>query len=42
MARAGLLLNIVGALVITAAIYVLGAAAFGGAMDVTPAWAVTP
>ena len=42
MARAGLLLNIVGALVITAAIYLLGAAAFGGAMDVTPAWAVTP
>jgi len=42
MARAGLLLNIVGALVITAAVYLLGAAAFGGAMDVTPVWAVTP
>jgi len=42
MARAGLLLNIVGALVITVAIYLLGAAAFGGAMDVTPTWAVTP
>jgi len=34
------LLNLVGALVITAAIYLLGAAAFGGDMGVTPAWAL--
>ncbi len=42
MIRTGLWLNLVGALVITAAIYLLGAAAFGGAMTATPDWAVTP
>jgi len=40
MARAGIVLNLVGALVITAAIYLLGAAAFGGDMGTTPVWAV--
>ena len=40
MARTGVVLNLVGALVITAAIYLFGAAAFGESMSVTPAWAV--
>jgi len=39
MARAGVVLNLVGALIITAAIYLLGAAAFGGDMGATPVWA---
>ena len=42
MARTGLWLNLAGALVIAAAIHLLGAAAFGGAMTVTPSWAMTP
>ncbi len=39
MARTGLLLNLVGAVVITAAIYLLGGAAFGMDLHGVPAWA---
>ena len=40
MARTGVVLNVVGAVVITAAIYSFGAAAFGESMSATPAWAL--
>jgi sodium-dependent dicarboxylate transporter 2/3/5 len=39
MARTGVLLNLVGAVVITAAVYLLGAAAFGTSMTAVPVWA---
>jgi sodium-dependent dicarboxylate transporter 2/3/5 len=39
MARTGIILNLLGVLIITAAIYLFGAAAFGGSMGSLPAWA---
>ncbi len=38
MARTGIYLNLIGVVVITAAIYLLGSSAFGGSMGVLPEW----